>query len=679
MALPSMAPPGMGVPISPDALLQMSLAVKQILEAQAELLMQPQYPKWYRPEDYPKPNAAKALEKATQLEAEFAVVRNRMLEEIKLARGEKSGIFKSDKDDADSGDLDIWTDTAIQGEIELIAYQLADSTLSFDATPRKRDDEEEAAKKVDFAQACMEHSRTLHARSGNGNLALEKAKTLLTTGRLAWHCMLNLDADEGEMPFIEQLVDPTSCFPVFEAHRGMRLMVRKYQTTIGEAVAQHDTVDNALTAKFILEPMARNPDKHKRREEEACEVTEYWDRRWRVIFIDGEIAKEPMEHAYGFVPFVYMLSALGLPAYMRDPASQTGSVGTTGFGSTWHHRDAAMQHKGVGLPSVLKQPTALREAIYSRMLTAYGKFVDPPIVVEADDITHPQGVPEISRKRGDASLIKMGHQSVQDIVAHPNSNVLAPILQGVSDNSARVMLPPTAHGQNDHSNVSGYATQGLNEAGRIKLVPWLKTLEDFERECMMMRFRMFRDHGWMVNTASEGGDYGTIIVPRHEAMPGEDQVVDLSPGDLKRAGIDINVNLTFMPLQMLGPVANAIGILMQLGIEDEIGAMKLLNVPNPYKKLERIRDNKFYNDPDYLEAKALQKLSRTDPDLAAYFMVKKQMQMQAEQMEQAGPPAGPTGPPGAMGDSQAAMGRPPGPGSGPPGPMPPTSEIGTEP
>jgi hypothetical protein len=394
------------------------------------------------------------------------------------------------------------------------------------------------------------------------------------------------------------------------------------------------------------------------------------------VFVDSELIREPMEHGYGFVPFVYKLSALGMPAYMRDPmAGDKDSYRNDTLLRSFNNRDVAMPYKGIGLPSLLKKANAQRESVYTTMLSAFGQSVQPPVVVYADDMTHPQGVPEISREKGAASLVKLGHQEVKEVATTPNAGVLMPILQGVADNGSRLTLPPTVHGLNDHSNVSGYATQGLNVAGRIKLVPWQKTLEDFERECMQMRFRMFRDWGWLVGDATDTGEVGTIMIPRHDAPPDEDQTVALSPGDLRRAGVAISVSMSTLPLQMLGPVANAIGLMMQMGVEDEIGAMKLLNIPNPYKKLERIRMNRFYNDPDYLEAKGLKQLADKDPELAAYFMLKK---MTAAQAEAQGPPPGQS-PMGVMGDSQAAMGQGPGPGSGPQGPVAPTDPFGTEP
>lgn len=666
----------MQAPIMPDParILEMANMVQKAMEQQAEMILAPRYPSWYRETDYPKPEAGAMLQKAQQLEAEFTPLRRRMQEELRSAQMKDSGVFAEDKENPDT---EPWVDTSISGEIELISYQLADAELRFSATPRRRDLRDEAANIVDFAESCIESAERIHARTGNGSLKVEKARTLLTTGRLAWHCMLNLDADEDEMPFVEHLVDPASCYPVFESHRGLRIMVRSYQTTVGEAVAEYDTSSGDMYESLIApinRERARTQQKSKRREEESCSVIEYWDRRWRAIFIDGQLAREPMEHKYGFVPFVYKLSALGMPAFMRDPENDLliSETGETYF----HNRDVSMPTKGIGLPTLMRIPTRLREAFYTRLLTAWSKSVDPPIGVYMDDVAYSQGTPSVDRSRNAINPFKMGRHELVDVPVTPDGNVMAPLLQGVADNTARLQQPPTAHGLNDHSNVSGYATQGLNEAGRIKLVPHLRTLEEFETECMEMRLRMFRDWGYLVKQGSDG-EYGSLAVPHVDASPHEDQVFELTPGDLKRAGIKITASLTSMPLQMLGPVANAVGILMQLGLADEVQAHKLLNTKNPYKVMERVNINKVLNDPIVLESEAIQALMEKGEVGRAAYITARKMNMKAQEMAQGAGGAGPSSP---MGDSQAAMGRPPGPGSGPQGPVgPPSSPVGTEP
>ena len=684
MVLP-MQPPGLDMPpepmappdplgFDPEMILQMGEQVRKAIEAQTELLTTPQYPPWYDKNDYPKPEPGKMLSKARQLEAEFAPLRSRIAADLKTARMDTSGVFRDFNPETEAA----WKDTGIAGEIELIASQLADADLAFDAPARKRSEEAEAAKKIDFALACKDEAKRQHARAGNGPLQMDMARTLLLTGRLAWHCMLNQDADEDEMPFIEHLVDPASCMPVFEAHRGLRLMVRVYTTTVGEAIGAFSTKDNDLSV--MLEDRARDGKfQKKRQEEEVCEVIEYWDRRWRAVFLDGKLILGPVAHDYGFVPFVYKLGGLGMPAYMRDPSTASiRDINGFSFAGAWHGRDAAMPHKGTSLVSLLRVPTELREAVMTRMLTAFDTSINPPLLVEMDDITYPGGVPEISRDKNMVSPVKMNRQKVQAVPTDPSPVVLGPILQGVADNNARMTLPPTAHGQNDKSNVAGYATNMLNEAGLTKTVPHKKTIQEFEQECMEMRFRLFRDWGHLVQQGAYG-EPGTINVPRYDAMPDEDQTFDLTPGDLRRAGCRINVELAAIPIQMLGPLGNAVSIWMNLGLMDEVEALRLRQNVNPHKTLRRIKMNKMLNDPAIQELEVIEGLVEQGLEhYAEYFLARKMESKMAPPAMPGGTPGGMTGGNGpvqtTVGDSNAAYGAGPGPGSGPP-----PNPIGTEP
>lgn len=673
--------PSPGLPLmDPTQLYETMLKIQAAIEAQAEQMLQPIYPPWYNPDDYPKPQPEQALAKVTNLAADFAPYRRRVLDDLRSARMETAGFFEQDKYEPD---FTQWRDTGIMGEVELQTYELADCTISFDAKAPRRDLEDEAGRKIDFATACLDSAERRHIRMGNGPLRVEKARTLLLTGRLAWHCMLDIDPDEGDMPFRESLVDPTTCFPVYEGDRGMAIMGRQYMLTVGEAIAAFDTPDRELYKKHIAsinKQRSVTMSNPKRREEEPCQVTEYWDRRWRVVWIDGDHLITH-EHKYGFVPFVYVVGPIGMPAFMRDPFEGPTEIFGTHEHVYFHSRDVSQPHKGLGLPSLLKLPVRLREALMSRLLTAFTRSINPPIGIAMDDIAYDQGTPPIDRSRGAINPFKLGRHELVELTMQPDPNTLGPLLQGVADNTSRLSQPPTAHGLNDKSNVSGYATQGLNEAGRVKLVPWMRTLEEFEKACMEMRFRMFRDWGHLVKQGDQ--PYGHLTVPKSEATPWEDQMFELTPGDLKRAGLAIEVSLSNLPLQMLGQVLNAGGMGMQMGVMDEIDVMRLMGAQNPYKKLRRIQERKLMNDPAVLEAEMLQEYIRNgEMGMATYIAARKMNARLEDMLAAAAPPQPEGGGPGLMGESWAAMGQPPGPGSGPQGPVgprTPTSPIGTEP
>src|SRR5690606_26944411 len=149
---------------------------------------------------------------------------------------------------------------------------------------------------------------------------------------------------------------------------------------------------------------------------------------------------------------------------------------------------------------------------------AFSKSIDPPLLVAMDDITYSKGVPEISRAKAALNPIRLNRHDITAVPTDPSPTVMGPILQGIADNQSRGMLPPTAHGQNDKSNVAGYATNVLNEAGLTKTVWAKQTIEEFEAECMEMRLRLFRDWGHLIRQGTNS-DYGVLRIPRFDAMP----------------------------------------------------------------------------------------------------------------------------------------------------------------
>ena len=667
--------------LDPEQMLRVEQAVKQAIDDQVAALTTPMYPPWYREEDYPKPDKGKIIAKARQLETAFAPLREQIREDYELARQEVHGAFR----DFNALEDNAWKDTGIVGEIELIASQLADANLSFDAPARTMDDADESGRKVDFAIACKQEARRLHAAAGNGPLDLDIARTLLLTGRLAWHIMLNPDVDEDEMPFIEHLIDPVTCFPVFESHKGLRLMVRVFTTTVADAIGAYSTTEHDLSD--LLESRGKDGKFKKARDEnEVCEIIEYWDRRWRAVFLDGELILGPVDHNFGFVPFVYKLGGLGMPAHLKDPGTAT-TADLRGFAyhSSYNARDVSMPHKGISLVRMLRMPHLLREAVMTKVLRAFDISLEPPVAVEMDDITYNQGTPEIDRGRNAVNPLKMNRQAVSPIPVTPDTAMLGPMLQGMSDNTARLQLPPQAHGINDKSNVSGYATNSQLDAGLVKLVPHKKTIEEFEAECMQMRFRLFRDWGHMVRQGASGRQ-GELLVPRADAMPDEDQTFALTPVDLRKSGIKINVTLSTLPIQMLGPLGNAVNIWMNMGLMDPLTALKLRQDPNPHKTLQRIKLYRLLEDETIQELELMEGLRREGLDgYARYIMMRKMQEKMTPSAMGGGAMDGMSG--GAnggpvqtvVGDSNAAYGQGPGAGSGPQGPMPPSSPLGTEP
>lgn len=661
------------LPMIPEGLVddvtmeELGKAVQAAIDEQVKLLTTPLYPRWYKESAYPEPDAGEAFSRVKVLEGEFGALRSHIVEDYRTLRMETFGAFA----DFNPDDDDAWIDSGIMSEIELIAYQLADSELSFDAPATTMADEDASERKIDFAAACYDDAKRQHSTSGHGSLPLDKARTLLTTGRLAWHVTLNLDAEDGEMPFNESLLDPATCFPVFENKRGLKIMARVYPSTVADAVGAFSTSDNDLS--FLYE--RRDPQgkfRTRYQPHEQCTVTEYWDRRWRIVWLNGEIILGPVPHDYGFVPFVYKLGGLGMPGFVSDPSSmserQLNSISVHGG---WNPQDVSNPNKGISLVRLLRAPHMLHEAVMTKVMTGFDKSLNPPADVYMDDMTYPSGVPEISNEKNAVNPMKMGRQEVRPRSVDPSPQMMNVMLAGAQENIGRLKLPPTAHGLNDKSNVAGYATNVLNEAGQVKLVPHKRVLEEFETECMEMRLRMYRDWGHLVQQGSEGVQ-GQITVPFADADPNGPRAFLLKPHDLRGTGIRMKVSMRNVSVQMLGVIGNATSILMNAGLMDKLSALRLLQDPNPHRTLRRVRADALLDDPVVQELRVIETLRNEGMDEWADFFAARKAGGGAEAP---GAPEGmpPDGSPvgTVVGDSNAQYGFGPGPGSGPQGPMPP--------
>lgn len=659
--------------IDPETMGELNRVVQEAIDAQVEALTTPLYPRWYKDSDYPEPDPGDAFSKVKVLEGEFGSLRSQIHEDYRTLRMETFGAFG----DFNPDDDDAWIDSGIMSEVELIAYQLADSDLSFDAPVTTMADEDASERKIDFAAACYEDAKRQHSTSGHGSLPLDKARTLLTTGRLAWHATLNLDAEEGEMPFNETLLDPATCFPVFENKRGLKTMARVYTTTVADAVGAFSTADNPLD--YMYEE--RGPDgkfRTKYRPHQTATVTEYWDRRWRIVWINTEVVLGPVPHDYGFVPFVYKLGGLGMPGYMSDPTTMRSSdLDRISVGQSWNPRDVSNPNKGMSLVRLLRTPHMLREAVLTKIMTGFDKSMNPPTDVYMDDMTYPQGTPERSNEKNAVNPVKMGRQEfrVQDV--DPSPQLMNVMLAGAEENVGRLKLPPTAHGMNDKSNVSGYATNSLNESGQVKLVPHKKVLEEFETECMEMRMRMFRDWGHLVQQG-EYGTQGELTVPYSDVDAEGPRAFLLHPHDLRNTGTRMKVRMRSLSVQMLGVTGNAVNILMSAGLMDKMSALRLLEDPNPHKTLRRIRMDQMLEDPVVQEMRAIEALREQGlHEQADYFAMRKAGEGAVApgsppppQEEGGGSPVGTV-----VGDSNAQYGFGPGEGSGPQGPIGPRGPM----
>ena len=639
---PEFMQPPMDPPMPPPELIKEALEqILGMIEYEADQMTKPLYPRWYRATDYPKPKAEDALAEARRLWAEFGSYRRRVMEDLKFIRGQDPGHFAEFGEDEDE---EQFYDATAAADIEFAATQLASLDPRYKIDVRQLADRNEAADKLDFLYACDDDADRKHTRRGSTPRKLDIARTLLQYGRVCQRTIFDLDCDEDEMPFREHLIDPTTCAPLYD-DRGMRRMVRIYRMTVAEVMSTFEHPDGRIEQTI---------KGNKRQDHDVVEVTEYWDRRWYLVWVQGDVVVQG-EHQLGFVPFDYQMGGLGAPSYIQETAEVP-----IGQLRVMNHSpgDAALPHKGVSYIHFMRTPHKQKEALMSTLITAVRRNEKPPLLVEQDMIAAEKGVPEIDRTSGTSSSVMAGQESVKEIPANPASPALMPVVQTINEALGRTQNQAAAYGINANSNVTGFALETLNEAGRHLLMPHMQALENYYQSVAEKRLRIFRDWGYVLG--QEEGQLGFIMVPRDHALSGDDPWFKLTPGDVRRTGIRVQAHLNSLTLRGMAPVVNMVGQLMQMQLMTRRDALEHLDYSrNVDRTLAELELEEAMQDPVLKESELIRFLqSQGEVSLAAYFQARKM----AGDQGQGGPPQG--GPPG--GPPQG--GPPGGPGGGPGGP-----------
>src|SRR5699024_5428236 len=110
----------------------------------------------------------------------------------------------------------------------------------------------------------------------------------------------------------------------------------------------------------------------------------------------------------------------------------------------------------------------------------------------------------------------------------PGFSLIGPIMGAVNEAAARGYLPASAYGLTSNANESGTAIEGLNEAGRDKITPWITMLQRWDTECAVMALTLFRDWGHLLGSDGERGQFEIEML-----QPGEggEETFIISPAD----------------------------------------------------------------------------------------------------------------------------------------------------
>lgn len=660
------APPNV-TPITPDVALpspeDLDAVIERLhtlLESSAMEQMHPQYPDWYRKEDYPKPDPGKALEECRRLWNDYAPLRQRFDEDIRFINSTTATVFN---DASNNERANAAPDISARADYELVVTQLSSIEPTILPEIYFTSDRDEAANKIDFLNASFRDHERRHSMAGGPSLRTDVARIVTTYGHIAAQLMPRLSSARGQFPLCFKLIEPAQLCPVFEGERGICRIARHYRTTVREALAAYD-YDGKLRRQVMD---GRNRDgtfARKYNDYDEVEIDEYWDRRWRIVWLNGEVILGPVETLTWYPPFIYIVGDLGAPSVTSDignpPREVPGRPGEFYSGTRSSGTTRAL--KGLSHVHLLRHAHQLREAIMNRTLTQFRRSIDPAMVWKRSVLVQDEDIPPVDRSPNAVTPVVKDEEDIEQLPTSSGGDSLGPLMQILGDGLAKASIPLTAYGINTNSNVSGFAVESLAEAGRDKLNPHMNTMGRFWQAVAEMELSMVGDIGYLMK--QEGNDRGIFTVPRSNPGETEDPFFHLTYEDIRRTSPNVRVKMTNLSLHMMGPLANAIAIRRNMNLITERQALELFGDPNPERTIQELRLEQARNDPRLIEADLIRYLVQQGDLATAQYIIQRQQQ-QAQQ-----PPPGsprPAGPVGIQGASLPAFGQGPGPGTGPQG------------
>lgn len=666
MPAPGMMP-GMQPPVDPlTAALSDPLVFFELLRMiteQQESANGPMYPRWYKASNYPKPKQAVYESKVRRDQELYQLLIKRIMAEREVLQLRTVGQFPDAEQDSEMQ----FSDPSLVHDFNLAVSLVAGCDVNFEATARKLKDADTVEKKEHAAHSFRNRWKRRNQAMYGTDLGYDEAKIAMGTGRLCARFTLDFDAESDDFPVKADLLDPTTCFPTWEADRGLATMTRVYSQTVDQVCATFADGKKDLRKKLLAIPeKTAGGGERPRTMDDQAEVLEYWDRRWYAVSVDGiEIVN--VEHRFGVVPFVYVISPYGdagpqslhaLRPLVHGPSGTVQlDIASKGLSHIWATWKAHEQ----------------REAILGRMFTELKKTGNPPRTI-AQDMTVYGEAPELSDQEGSISMLRRGLEEEVAPPPKPGFSLIGPVMAATNEAAARGQMPASAYGLTQNANESGTAIEGLNESGRDKITPWLTMLQRWDSECAEMALTLFRDWGHLLGSDGQRGEFEIDLVRPND--DGETSFI-LSPIDLRQVGVRIRSKRTSLRLANLGNLGNALSAWKANGWLLDEDALEMRGVEDPRAYLRRVEIQELKKDPEYKRIAILRMLEE-EGDFEGAMMFRQMMQQQQAASPPPVPPGGgmPNPDPTQPGGAGTLGGSPPGSGMGPQTAQPMTGSLG---
>ena len=628
---------------------EVMIALLELIEAESELQNGPRYKKWYKRDDYQKPKPDDVVNAARRDKAIHQMLIERIRIERKILNLQVVGTFDGFEPDSEVA----FQDPSLVGDFNLAVNLVATCDINFDAKATRISNAEIAEKKEQFAHAFRDKWERRHTRSFGTDLKYDEVKTAMGTGHVCARLSLDFNADSDEVPINADLLDVTTCFPTWDGDRGLATMRRVYSQTVGQVVSLYGGFKKGIKKDLLEKKVtAASGEERNRNMSDQVEVIEHWDRRWYTVVIDG-IEAVNAEHRFGFVPFVYLISPYGDAGITSLHALDGGAGASKSI-------QEEIAFKGLSHIWTMRKAHEQKEAIIGTMFTELKKTKNPAQTWEQDDHTYGDA-PQTSDAEGAVNLVRAGHERRIPGVEKPGFSLIGPVMGVTNEAAMRNMMPAASYGLTSNANESGTAIDGLAEAGRDKIAPWMSMMQMFDRECAEMAMQLTADWGHLLGTDGQRGEFEIGLMDPTEGM---DNIVTISHRELREAGPNIRSKRTSIKLSGLASYANTMIQLMSNNLILTEDALEMRGVQDPQAYARKLRIQELKNDPEFKKIEVMKLLEEEGDYQGAAIYREMMAAQQAPPPDQMGGPPPPGMPPGAPGGPGTMGGNPGGP-SGP--------------
>lgn len=648
--------PGPSMPPAGDPLLQ------AIMSGETPLVADPKPPKKHR--NLRKPSLDEVVEYSKRDYEVWRERNERMSRDVRIFRQGEGGVPSLFDPEEDMQ----FISAAMSNLINRLANMMGGIAITVESPSHDEQSDADAQTVENWCHWDQEQVRMQYADDRSGVRQRDEFFYLLLHGVIAARVLPDLA--DPDYQWIDDLLDPSTCFPVFGGGKqGLVRMTRRYTSTVGDILETYGGASRGLDKK-LLEALGETNESVGAIINRQVELVEYWDRRWRAVTMnDGTPILPVMEHGYGRVPFIYV-TALGEPMSMQTPnggyAIKDGVLGAlrVPVGDVFD-----MSQKGVSVIHYLINTHRLREAIYTILYGQIEKAANPPLMRYRAPQLMGRDSPVYDLKAGGNNFAVMGLEKIEAIPTSPQPTDVSPTIQALEAEQMAGGMNPASQGMEMGANASGYALDTLIAVAKEMILPYMMAFENYLMLKFRLKLELYKD---------VIGEFYSLRIPEKGLYGRPRAIRELTVEVVNNVGCSVKVKAKNNSDSAKMQQAQYATTMMSAGLMSQRAAMSEAGVDDPTAMLnEVLADNalqhpqvmQLYGIPLALEARGASNLAAMWMEIVAKPIIQEimmQQQMMQNPMMGAGGGGAPTPDTGgqSFGPSTAGQATGPSPGEG---------------